>query len=142
MTYNLKQMEYFTFNMVEIKCNQRLCNTKSWCVAFKWEWTKLFPPYCKGSRFRHWHGLQKQLWPLSFCYKKTLKYSQYILLWNYTWRLVYLHHFYIFKLNLKEFIYSQSLDIWLKTNSNNFLYNTKAVRLYRVYFIYRPLRTS
>jgi len=69
----------------------------------------ILPPYCKGSRFGHRHGLQKQLWPLSFCYKKFIKCSQYILLRNYISRWIYLHCFYIFKLNLKEFIYSQSL---------------------------------
>ena len=69
----------------------------------------ILPPYCKGSRFGHRHGLQKQLWPLSFCYKKFIKYSQYILLRNYISRWIYLHCFYIFKLNLKKFIYSQKL---------------------------------
>ena len=44
-----------------------------------------------------------------FCYKKFIKYSQYILLQNYISRWIYLHRFYIFKLHLKEFIYSQSL---------------------------------
>jgi len=40
---------------------------------------------------------------------KFIKYSQYILLQKYISRWIYLHCFYIFKLNLKEFIYSQSL---------------------------------
>ena len=57
-----------------------------------------------------------------FCYKKFTKYSQYILLWNYISRWSYLHHFYIFKLNPKEFIYSQSFKCLTWQTPNDFLY--------------------
>jgi len=69
----------------------------------------ILPPYCKGSRLGYRHGLQKQLWPLFFYYKKFIKYSQYILLRNYISRSIYLLHFHIFKLSPKKNIYSQSL---------------------------------
>jgi hypothetical protein len=44
----------------------------------------------------------------TFYYKMFIKNSQYILLLNYILRRIYLHHFHSFKLNPKEFIYSQS----------------------------------
>ena len=63
----------------------------------------------KRSCLGHRHGLQKQLWSLYFCYKKFIKYSQYILLRNYISRWIYLFCFHIFKLNPNKVIYSQSL---------------------------------
>ena len=46
---------------------------------------------------------KNNFWPLTFYYKKFIKYSQHILLRNYISRWIYLYRFYIFKLWREQF---------------------------------------
>jgi len=58
-----------------------------------------------------------------------IKYSKFMLLWNYS-RQIYSHHFQTFKPKIQNVFCSQHLDYWVKTTWKHHLFLTKRSTIY------------